>query len=155
MGIRRYLARNRLPAENIYMKVARFFNFTNQPFEAHWNGRKKVYAPGTGLFMEAGIAAHHAKHLANKVLIQTGRDTMTSPKFPEQVPDFMELFNQAYTPQEDSEEDQSKDETTTDILNKNRQSRPTPIKTVVDDKPAQIVVAPDAGSDDDEFEEAK
>ena len=58
------------------------------------------------------MARHFAQHLTNRELVRLDDkgnmvyphgDTYTSPKFPEQVPVFMELFNKAYTPEKTTE----------------------------------------------------
>ena len=132
------------------MKVAKFVNFTSHEFVVYWNGKAKKFAPGQSRYMEDGIVQHHAKHLTNKVLLEKGKEMMTSPKDPKQVPDFMELFNQAYIPQDDSEDDTGNDdETNTQVANLNRQAAKT--KTAFDHLPPQVVSVPDDGADD-EFE---
>ena len=75
----------------------------------YWNGKGKTYLPGKSEYMPDYLAAHYAKHLTNRELLRTNLegsliyengDKMTSPKNPEQVPLYMELYNKAYTPDE-------------------------------------------------------
>jgi hypothetical protein len=77
-----------------------FFNFTDKPFTGYWNGRAYTFNSGVKKEYIQGIAEHFAKHLANQVLTETGRETYTSPKKPQDVPVFMEVFNKALLTQE-------------------------------------------------------
>ena len=78
------------------MRYATFTNFDNEPFTAYWNGRPYTFQPGdVREHLNESIAAHFAKHLANKVLTRTGKEQFCSPKKPEEVPQFMEVFNKA------------------------------------------------------------
>lgn len=137
------------------MRVALFRNFTEKPFEAYYNGKKYTFKPGQERYMEAGIASLFAKHLANKVLIENGKENYTSPKFPEQVPEFMEQYNKAFSLQEENEMDELGGSQMSSV-----DRRPTPPRTVVDDRPPQIIKSPDDNepdednfeSDDDNFE---
>ena len=116
------------------MKTARFINFTDQEFVGYWNGKGRKYPTGAGEYMPDYLAKHFAKHLVNRELLRTNPDgtlvhkdgdKMTSPKFPEQVPLFVELFNKAYFP--DSTDDLGTVEDGLDALigaaNKNRQDK--------------------------------
>jgi len=78
------------------MQNATFHNFSSEPFTGYWNGKPKTFKVGEKVYMPAYLAEHFAKHLANRELIRTGKETYTSPKFPRQVPVFMEMFNKAY-----------------------------------------------------------
>ena len=71
------------------------------------------------------LARHFAKHLANRELLKLGKERATSPKKPEEVPEFMEVFNQAYTPDEDVEFGDNKDAVDVQIAvaNRNRQQK--------------------------------
>lgn len=89
------------------MKTALFVNFTDQEFTGYWNGKGRMYPAGTSEAMPDYLAKHFAKHLVNRELLRTkpdgqlvykDGDKMTSPKFPEQVPVFMDLFNKSYIP---------------------------------------------------------
>ena len=80
------------------MKSALFVNFTLNSFTGHWDGKPQTFAPGQKVSMPEYLARHFAKHLANKVLLESknvNNESYTSPKNPEQVPAFMELFNKA------------------------------------------------------------
>ncbi len=82
-----------------------FHNFTNKPFTAFWNGRPYTFKPGVKKYYIKGIAEHFAKHLANQVLTESGKETFTSPKKPNEVPIFMEVFNKALLTEEVPYED--------------------------------------------------
>jgi len=116
------------------MKTALFTNFTDQDFVGYWDGKPKRFTPGQTLYMPDYLAQHFAKHLANRELLRKDAngnliypdgEKMTSPKFPEQVPMFMDLFNKAYIP--DESEDLGTDGDPLDALigaaNKNRAER--------------------------------
>lgn len=79
------------------MRQAIFHNFTEKPFTGYWNGKAYTFQPGAKKQMQASIAQHFAKHLTNKILMEKGGEfeNYTSPKKPEQVPAFMELFEKA------------------------------------------------------------
>lgn len=85
------------------MKTAIFTNFSNEPYTGSWNGKLRKFESGESQPMPDYLARHFAKHLTNRELLKLGHERSTSPKFPEQVPQFMDLFNQAYTPEEDTE----------------------------------------------------
>jgi hypothetical protein len=137
------------------MKTALFFNWTNKPFTGYWDGKPKTIKAGQKEYMPEYLARHFAKHLTNFVLIEKGMDNYTSPKFPEQVPAFMDLFNKAFILEDDAAE-QDEAQLATDLANKRHDQREatlnipsSPAKTVVDNKPPQIVTGPDAGDDDE------
>jgi len=127
------------------MKTALFFNFTSEPFTGYWDGKGKTFKPGQKAYMPEFLARHYAKHLANKVLLSEGKENSTSPKFPEQVPDFMEIFNKACIISDDAE-DQDEVQTDMDVAEKSHGHMEP---TVVDNKPPQIVTGPDGGDDED------
>jgi hypothetical protein len=87
------------------MKTAIFTNFSNEPFTGYWDGKPKTFKPGQQIYMPDYLAKHFAKHLTNRELLKLGKERSTSPKRPQDVPEFMELFNKAY--QEDEEVDTS------------------------------------------------
>ncbi len=96
------------------MKSLKFINFTDKTFTGWWDGKSRKFKPGESLSLPAYLAEHYAKHLVNWELLRVDEkgelihkngDKMTSPKFPKQVPLFMELFNRACMPEEvESEE---------------------------------------------------
>lgn len=86
------------------MKTAIFHNITSKPFIGYWDGKGKKYEAGARKLLPDYLAKHYATHLTNQILIEREEYTSTSPKFPEQVPKFMEVFNQCYIPQEDEDE---------------------------------------------------
>jgi len=128
------------------MKTAIFHNFTNEPFTGYWDGKKRTFAPGATKLLPAYLAEHYATHLTNKVLIEKGDYTSTSPKKPEQVPAFMELFNKACEYQDDDDED----EVEMPIVNAPKQNK---VRTIVDDKPSQIIGSPDNDEDTSDVDE--
>ncbi len=136
------------------MKQALFFNFTNSPFTGYWDGKPKTFKPGEKQYMEEWRARHYAKHLTNKVLLEQGKENSTSPKFPDQVPDFINLFNQACIVEEDQAESQDE----SDLINKQHNEAtmniPAKVPTVVDNKEPQIINSPDS-DDDENFEGLK
>ena len=138
------------------MKQALFYNFTSKPFIGYWDGKAKTFAPGAKQYMEEWRARHYAKHLTNKVLLEQGKENSTSPKFPEQVPDFMEIFNKCCIVEQDQDEEQD----ASDLIDKQHEEiKPTPkaktkTPTVVDNKEPQIIKSPDA-DDDEDFEGLK
>ncbi len=87
------------------MKSALFTNFSTQEFVGYWDGKGKKFGPGQSLYMPEYLARHFAKHLANRELLEgaktnPGLERCTSPKRPDDVPEFMALFNRAFTPDE-------------------------------------------------------
>lgn len=150
------------------MTTALFHNFTDKEFIGHWNGKAKRFAPGAKKYMEAYLAEHFAKHLTNKILIDRGDFQYTSPKKPEQVPKFMDLFNKACIIMEDTEDD-DEIETSTDVLNrrpissdiepqpapKKKKPAPEPVDDIdEDDEEGATIIGPavEDADDDDEFE---
>lgn len=105
-------------------KTALFHNFTDKPFTGHWDGKPKTIKAGQKEYMPEYLARHFAKHLTNKVLVEKGQYNYTSPKFPEQVPAFMDLFKKAFILEEDAE-DQSELDTEIEVANRNRAVEPT------------------------------
>ena len=125
------------------MKTAIFRNFTNKPFVGYWDGKKRTFAPGAEKLLPAFLAEHYATHLANACLIEKGEYTYTSPKKPDQVPQFMELFEKACEFQADDEEEDD------DVEMPIRNVRPT-VKTIVDNEKPTIIGSPVGEDDDDE-----
>jgi len=135
---------------------ALFYNFTNKPFTGYWDGKPKTFKAGAKQYMEDWRAKHYAKHLANQVLLEEGKENSTSPKFPEQVPDFMNLFNKACIIEEnqDAGQDESdlinkQHEATMNIPTENKKAKAGKVPTVVDNKEPQVIGEVD---EDDEFE---
>jgi hypothetical protein len=139
------------PLHKNMSKTALFTNFSNEEFIGYWDGKPKKFAPGQSLYMPDYLAQHFAKHLTNRELIKKGMERSTSPKFPIQVPEFMELFNRAYTPDETDELGERADDIDTQIAvaNKNRNKPENPEKQ--DPTQPQTVLPPD----DDEDEESE
>lgn len=75
------------------MTTVTFLNFTNEDFIWKWDNVPFTFKAGESIRMESGQAKHFAKHLTNRELLKAGKENYTSPKFPDQVPEFMEIFN--------------------------------------------------------------
>jgi len=128
-------------------KEALFFNFTDRPFIGYWNGKGRIFKPGAKMYMEEWRAKHYAKHLTNQVLIEIGKENATSPKFPNQVPEFMEIFNKAFIMEEEQENQDA-----ADIINKQHQAKKAEVEpTLVDNKEPQVIEVPE--DDEEEYEE--
>lgn len=128
------------------MKTALFTNFTNEEFIGYWDGKGKKFAPGESTYMPDYLARHFAKHLTNRELLRKDKngnliykdgEKMTSPKRPEDVPLFMEIFSKAYTPEKEEELGSVNDDIDALIgsANKNREEDQTP--TAEEVKPAK------------------
>jgi len=153
-------------------QTALFTNFSNEEYTGYYDGKPRTFAPGESLYMPDYLARHYAKHLVNRELLRRlpdGRpvypdgEKMTSPKFPKQVPLFMELFNKAYVI--DGSDELGQGETSNDAeeaviasvnKNKTRTSTRKPkakaeSKKQNPDEP-QIVVPADFDEDEEEFE---
>jgi uncharacterized protein with von Willebrand factor type A (vWA) domain len=132
-------------------KTALFTNFSNEEFIGYWDGKPKKFQPGQSLYMPDYLAQHFAKHLTNRELIKKGLETATSPKKPDQVPEFMELFNRAYTPDETDEMEEKADDIDTEIAVANKNRTKTEHSGKQDPTKPQTVLPPD----DDEDEESE
>ena len=120
------------------METALFINFSDEAFTGYWDGKGKTFAPGQSLYLPDYLARHFAKHLVNRELLREDKngdllikngDKFVSPKKPEDVPVFMEMFNKAYKVQEATEDlGSNKDDIDTliDTANKNRKKEETP-----------------------------
>lgn len=128
------------------MKTAKFVNFTTEEFTGYWNGKGRTYPPGASEYMPDYLAKHFAKHLTNRELLRTttdgtlvhkGGDKMTSPKKPEDVPMFTEIFNKAYIPDDIDELGDSHDDLGALIgaANKNRADKIAKVEAKVTDAP--------------------
>ncbi len=82
-----------------------FHNFTKDPFIGYWNGKAYTFKPGIKKYYPELIARHFAKHLTNQLLIEKEQIRYTSPKKPNEVPIFMEIFNKAFLVEELPDED--------------------------------------------------
>lgn len=128
------------------MQSASFTNFSNEEFVGYWDGKPKRFKPGQSMYMPDYLAKHFAKHLTNRELLKKGFERSTSPKFPEQVPEFMELFNQAYQPDEEEIELTDKRdpvEIQIDMANKNRDPKAPK---------GYEIIEPPADDEEEEFE---
>lgn len=155
-------------------RSAYFTNWTNEPFDGYWNGRKRTFQPGDSVRVPELIARNWATALTNRELVRVKRDEdgrmvrekaedgsgrmipvyiipdgdkYTSPKFPEQVPIFYDMFVKGFQlTDEPGPNQQPKDELDLYIESANAPLRPE--ARGIASKPVQVVNAPD----DDEFE---
>lgn len=138
------------------MKTALFVNFTTEDFTGYWDGKPKTIKAGQQLWMPDYLASHFAKHLVNRELLRTDAsgnpiykngEKMTSPKKPEEVPVFMELFNKAFIPDETEDIGAEKDnlDTLISVANKNRAEKSS--ENVKQEPGVQIADFPDDDSE--------
>lgn len=128
------------------MKSALFTNWTTEEFSCAWDGKIRKYNPNESEYLPDSLAQHYAKHLTNRELLRKDSngnyiykdgEKATSPKFPEQNPIYMQLFNKAYTPGE--QEIQGTDrrgelDATIESLNKNKaKDKSEELQTPIDD----------------------
>ena len=140
------------------MKTALFVNFTSEEFIGYWDGKSKKFKPGESLYMQDYLARHWAKHLTNRELLKTDAngnliykdgEKMTSPKKPEDVPLFMELFNKAYIPEKEEEEFiGSKEDTLDSLIDLANKNRGVESKKPQDPTQPQIIDVPDDDEDE-------
>lgn len=135
------------------MKTALFTNFSTEPFTGFWDGKPKNFMPGASMYMPDYLAKHFAKHLTNRELLKVGKERSTSPKKPNDVPEFMEMFNKAY--QEDTEKIDApvKDSVDVAIEVANRNRRGNQSAPVPDNAKAPGVQIADLPVDDDSDED--
>ena len=109
------------------MKTALFTNFSNESFTGYWDGKAKIFKAGESRYMPDYLAKHYAKHLVNRELLRRDDngnliykdgEKFTSPKRPEDIPLYMELFGKAY---QSEEEEQDDIDVAMDVEEKNRQ----------------------------------
>ena len=138
------------------MKTALFVNFTNEDFTGFWDGTGKNIKAGESLYMPDYLARHFANHLTNRELIKKNTkagETSTSPKKPEDVPAFMELFNKAYIPEEVETITQEKDDINVqiEVANKNKRKELKETKKQDPNGP-QVILSPDFEEGEDKEE---
>lgn len=122
------------------MPTALFYNFSDYEFIGQWGGKTRAFPAKSKTYMPAFLAQHFAKHLTNRELHRAGLDNATSPKFPEQVPEFNKMFRIAYVRDRDMEAKKTDLDSMIDAVNLNRQPGSTAAPEV-DDIPAS---APEA-----------
>lgn len=103
------------------MPTAKFYNFSDFKFIGMWGGKTRAFPAKSTTYMPAFLAQHFAKHLTNRELHRQGLDNATSPKFPEQVPQFNEMFRKAYVRDRDMEAKKTDLDSMIDAVNLNRQ----------------------------------
>lgn len=113
------------------MPTALFYNFSEHEFVGTWGGKSRAFPAGSKTYMPAFLAQHFAKHLTNRELHRKGLDNATSPKFPEQVPEFNEMFRKAYVRDRDMEAKRNDLDAMIDAVNLNRQPEATSSTTTV------------------------
>ena len=148
-------------------ETALFTNFTNQEFIGYWDGKPRKFAPGQSMYLPDSLAQHYAATLTNRELLRTDSngtliykdgEKMTSPKKPEEVPLYMELFNKAYTPDEDKTPEKKSDlDTEIDVLNRNKTKELSSKKKTGEQNPKelQVILPPDFDEDDESSFEGK
>jgi hypothetical protein len=139
------------------MNSAKFVNFSNEDFIGYWDGRERIIKAGQSINLPAYLAQHYAKHLVNRELLRKDAsgnsiypngEKMTSPKKPQEVPLFMELFNKAVFESEEQVEEGTIDEQV-DVLEKNDEEK----EEVIDEKPKKKMGRPKkVVEEDDSFE---
>ena len=132
------------------MKTGIFTNITNKPFTGYWDGKSKTFQAGVSKLLPLYLAEHYAKHLTNSILIEKGDITSTSPKKPEEVPLFQELFIQICKPQDDDEDEDLPEMPARKVSSELEVTKRT--ETTVNAKEAQLVTPVDGDDDEDEFE---
>lgn len=144
------------------MKTALFTNFTSKEFIGYWDGKEKKFAPGQSVYMPDYLAEHFAKHLTNRELLEKGLERSTSPKKPKDVPEFMEIFNKAYTPDDQEVIGDKRDDLDTliNVANKNKEKdkresklESTP-ESKLDPSQPQVIVPPDFDDDGENTDES-
>jgi len=152
------------------MKSALFTNYSDEAFTGFYNGKGKTVEPGDSWPCPDYIARNFAKKLANRELQRVKRDKdgeivrdsdgrpvrvirdgekYTSPKFPEQVPIFQELFDKAYSEEQDEELSQTSDDpmVTAEVSQKRREAA-----AKVEPKPEAPPAEPQGQKDPESFE---
>ena len=139
--------------------VALFTNFTTEKFTGHWNGKPYVFQAGQAKWLPEFLARHFAKHITNQELLRRDKnnnnalihpngDKCVSPKKPEDVPQFMEIFNRAFTAQEPVEGAKEKNEVDVaiELANKNKEAKENPSTDLPTPAPAMptVPVVPNA-----------
>lgn len=127
------------------MATKLFINISEKPFTGFWNGKPRTFKPGSQTPLPAYLAEHFAKHLTNDMLHAKGLDNCTSPKKPEQVPQFLELFDQACKKLDDAEQDDADVDTQVDLAGRSA--------TETGEEPH--VLPPPADDEEEEFEGLK
>jgi len=148
-------------------KTALFTNWTDEEFTGYWDGKGRIFKPGQSLYVPDYLARHYAGTLTNRELLRTNKngqpiykdgEKMTSPKKPEEVPLYMELFNKAYTPDEDKTPEKKSDlDTEIDVLNRNKTKELSSKKKTGEQNPKelQVILPPDFDEDDESSFEGK
>lgn len=149
------------------MKTSLFTNWTAEDFTGYWDGKPKTIKAGDSLWMPDYLAKHFAKHLTNRELVKTDSkgnlvykdgDKFTSPKKPEQVPIFMELYNRAYQESQTEDVGSEKDDINAliDSANKNRSEEKSLKEQVKEEQKKQdptqpqTVLSPDFDNEDEQ-----
>lgn len=139
-------------------RTALFHNFSNFEFIGYWNGRARKFPAGAKMFMPLWQAEHYAKHLVNAILLKKGDEasvSSTSPKKPEDVPLFYDLFQKACVLQD--EDGMTAEDSAIDIANRPQPKPEQPKAAAEDEKDVQIIHQGPADDEDNEanFDGAK
>lgn len=121
------------------MPTALFYNFSDEDFVGRYGGQNKMFPAGSKTYMPAYLAQHFAKHLTNRELLKEGKDTATSPKAPEDVPEFEEKFKRAYVRDRDMEKKKTSLDQEIDAVNLNRQGGEASMNIPPVSQPSQSV----------------
>lgn len=124
------------------MKTALFHNFTTKEFVGYWNGRAHKFPAGDKKYMPDYLAIHFGKHLTNRVLTEKGLELYCSPKKPQEVAQFWDIFSKACIIEEGAEE---LDQASIEIEMANR-GRGLPVSSSIDVKPTKPIDPYDASS---------
>lgn len=131
--------------DSTIMPTALFYNFSDEVFVGKWGGQEKSFAAGSKTYMPAYLAQHFAKHLTNRELLKQGKETATSPKNPEDVPEFNTMFKTAYVRDRDMEKNTNSLEQEINAVHLNRVNEPS--MDISTDKPSIAEPAPVAELD--------
>jgi hypothetical protein len=134
------------------MKNVTFINISNKPFTGYYDGKPHTFKAGQSLMMPDYLAKHFAKHLTNKILLEKGHETATSPKFPDQVPQFKEIFDQIYIGNDEAEKTEA--EAQIEAANAGREPSMS-VPVAGPGKEPQMIGSVDDEDENEEFPELK
>ena len=137
------------------MKTALFHNFSDKEFKCKWDGKEYTFKAGQQRYMPAYLAEHFAKHLANAILLDKKMPEACSPKNPEQVPAFYELFTKACIIP-DGDDTQKEADLEMDLIEKEMaKAKIDGAKTTGDRRGKDPQIVPLPKEDEEEFEGLK
>lgn len=115
------------------MKTVQFFNYSTEVFTFTWDKEPITIQPGQKIWLMDWLAAHGAKHLANRELIKRGFVNDTSPKDPNKNENFLKYFNMAFLDEGEKSESKSSLMAEIDVINKQKEAEEA---TALDTEPA-------------------